>query len=556
MSEVGRPLQKLVLYTLLLALNIFPSAGIIPHSFPTQNLSSIYLLIIYTCLILYYSYRVAHPASLKAIMKILSCMPLFLILLRGIKYSVFMEIDMFARYTWYLYYVPMLFIPLLFFYTSLMVYTNEDKYISRKYYSISLLATVILILLVLTNDFHQQAFQFQPDFIYWNRDYTRGPIYFACVLWGVSLFLVSITILIIRCRVSSSKRNAWLILLPLGIGITLILLHNSSNIIKFNGKNIIEFPEIFCFMIIGILECCIGLGLIPTNERYRKLFRLSSIPARITDRFGNIIYKSDIASPLTKEQLFSTGNTRIDKHSVLYRMKIPGGFGFWQDDVTELDRLNVALAETKSKLSEESELIRLQNELKEKQAKIEQRTIVYNKIARHTRKQSLEIFRIAKEARQSSDKAFKDGCRNHILLLGAYIKRYANLMLLSDESKIIEVGEFAVSVSEILRYLNFCGIPAELINTAEGEIPANAVFTVFEAFRTLLEDNFYSISGIFVNFSVHDVIFFKLTLENIHASVSEAMREMLSSADVNIALEYEDNVTYVCFTLPSRGGLT
>lgn len=218
--------------------------------------------------------------------------------------------------------------------------------------------------------------------------------------------------------------------------------------------------------------------------------------------------------------------------------------------------MNVALAEIKSKLSEESELIRLQNELKEKQAKIEQRTIVYNKIARHTRKQSLEIFRIAKEARQSSDKAFKDGCRKHILLLGAYIKRYANLMLLSDESKIIEVGEFAVSVSEILRYLNFCGIPAELINTAEGEIPANAVFTVFEAFRTLLEDNFYSISGIFVNFSVHDVIFFKLTLENIHASVSEAMREMLSSADVNIALEYEDNVTYVCFTLPSRGGLT
>ena len=231
-------------------------------------------------------------------------------------------------------------------------------------------------------------------------------------------------------------------------------------------------------------------------------------------------------------------------------MKIPGGFGFWQDDVTELDRLNTELADARNRLSEEAELTRLKNELKENQAKIRQRTIVYDTIAERTKSQSVAISRIAKEARLSSDKAFREKSRKHILLLGAYIKRYANLMLLSEDSKVIEVGELSISVAEVLRYLNLFGIPAELLNTAEGSVPADVAFTVFETFKVLLEESFSSISGLFANFSGNENIVFKLTLENHQAYIPKFMEEKLSETGVRFTVEYEDNVTYIGFTFP------
>ncbi|MBQ9598866.1 MAG: Clp protease ClpP, partial [Clostridia bacterium] len=57
--------------------------------FPTRNLSTLYLLILSSCLIRYYSYRVSGSTYLSVMMKALSWMAFLLILLRGVKYSVF-----------------------------------------------------------------------------------------------------------------------------------------------------------------------------------------------------------------------------------------------------------------------------------------------------------------------------------------------------------------------------------------------------------------------------------------------------------------------------------
>lgn len=56
------------------------------------------------------------------------------------------------------------------------------------------------------------------------------------------------------------------------------------------------------------------------------------------------------------------------------------------------------MVDAKDRLSEEAELIRLQNELAQKQAVIEQRTLVYDTIAKRTQKQSQRIAELADEA--------------------------------------------------------------------------------------------------------------------------------------------------------------
>lgn len=552
MNELKKTLQRMALYYLLLAVNIIPNASIIPDSFPTRNVSAVYLLTLCVCLVLYYYHRVTPTGSLSFMMKGISWMALLLILFRGIKYSVFAEIDILDRHTWYLYYVPMLLIPLFLFYISLLVAPKKDFRIPKGW-RWTLAVTVVFIVLVLTNDLHQLVFVFKPQFENWDNDYTYGSLFYVIMFWRYALYIAAIVILIIKCRIVSARKYAWIILVPFAVGAVLNSLIVTGNIPRMNGSNILEFPEILISTVAIVLECCIQLGLIPTNTDYGKLFQKFSIAAQITDKSGNPVYSSYSAKPLTAEQFSMSEGSRIDEHTVLHKMKIPGGYGFWQDDMTEIDRLNDELEEAKEGLAQEAELIRLRNELKEKKIKTEQRTLVYDTIAKRTQRQSQLISRYAETARKSDDKALKETMRGRITLLGAYIKRYANIMLLSQESSVIEAGELGLSVSEVLRYLNFCGIPGEFFSNADCTVNAEAALAVFEAFETLLETNITGLKGAFVNLSGHDGVLFKLTLENLENLLTREAESGLFRVGVKYEIMQEDGVAYISFTLPKGG---
>ena len=553
MNEVKTVFKKMALYYFLLAINIIPCASVIPDAFPFRNISAIYLMGLGICLILYYSHRVVQSGALSVLMKSLSWMALLLILLRGVKYGVFARVDIIARHIWYMYYIPMLLLPLFLFYISLLVSPKDELRIPRGWLWVSAV-TVTFIVLVLTNDLHQLVFIFQPGFKNWDSDYSHGFLFYVLTVWQYALYLAAVMVLVIKCRVTSAKKNAWIIFIPFAIGITMCSLLITGKMPKINNTNIVEFPEALIFMVVIVLECCIQLGLIPTNTDYGKLFQKFSISAQITDDKGKPVYSSYSATALTKEQFETQNTTRIGEHTVLHKMSIPGGFGFWQDDLTELDRLNEELAQAKEDLAQEAELISLKNELKEKEIKVEQRTLVYDTIAKRTQRQSQAISQLAETARNTDDIEVKEKCRYQITLLGAYIKRYANLMLLSQENSVIQAGELGLSVSEFLRYLNFCGVPGEFFYSSDCTVNADMALAVFEAFETLIEINFSTLKGAFVNLSVQEgKLLFKLTLENAGEFLPPEMLGELGSLGVEGEENQEDDVAYICFTL-TKGG--
>ena len=545
MKEVKTTFRRMAFYYLLMAINIIPSANIIPDSFPTRNVSAIYLLALCVCLVLYYSHRLLKTKGLSVMMKALSWMALLLILLRGIKYSAFSEVGVLARHTWYFYYVPMLLIPMFLFYISLLISPKDKLKISRGWLWVAVL-TAVFIVSVMLNDLHQQVFVFREDFYNWDNDYSHGWLFYVITVWQYALYFSAVIILVIKCRISSSRKNAWIILIPFAIGFAFNGLLLTGKVPEINGAKIFEFPEALIFTVAIVLECCIQLGLIPTNTDYGKLFGKLSISAQITDKNGVCVYSSSSATPLTVAELELPSGARIGGHTALHRMEIPGGFGFWQDDMTELDRLNGELAETKENLEQEAELIRLRSELKEKETKTEQRTLVYDTIAKKTERYSQLISELAKTARLSDDIEVKEECRGRIILLGAYIKRYANLMLISQESGLVAAGELALSISEVLRYLNYCSIPGELLNSAECSVDANAALSVFESFATLLVMNISRLTGTFVNMSeLEDRLILKLTMENI--------TEQLIDFEYITEQQQEDGVAYISFALPKGG---
>lgn len=553
MTEVKKCIKSLAVCYLLLASTILPNTGIIPIQFPTYRFSAIYLLLLSVWLILRYYLLVAGRKSVKHTMMHISVMIFLLFFFRGLKYTVFGNVSALGRYCWYLYYVPMLVIPTLLFFAALYIYAGDAKRIKRIWGWVTVI-TAVFVLLVLTNDLHQQVFRFKPGFADWDGDYSYGIGFILIAAWQYLLYTAAVAVLVLRYSISGIKRWSWMILVPFVIGITSMVLLVTGNLPHINGHNIFELPEILCFMVAAVLECCMQLGLIPVNESYSKVFQISSLPVQITDEHGTPLYQSASAAGLSLEQFLLPDGARMEEHTILHRLSLPGGYGFWQEDVTELDCLKEDLEQVRERLAEETELIRLQNELKLKQESIEQRTLLYDEIARRTQPQSLAISDISSRAINTADTELRDKYRKRIAFLGSYIKRYANLMLLSAESATISVGELGLSFAEVLRYLNLYGIPGELMNTASGSIPAEKALAVFEAFETLIEHNLSDLKGCYVHLaSVPGRTVCKLTLEGITAECMGTITDSLTKVDIRTAFEYEDSVGYFTFPL-SKGG--
>ena len=113
---------------------------------------------------------------------------------------------------WYLYYLPMLFLPLLGVYIALSMGKPEDYRLSRRT-GMLLIVPAVLFLLVITNDLHQQVFAFKSGVpgLPLSGTYFHRPLYFVCLGWIVGCMAFSLVCLFV-CRAaegSGSCRLCW-----------------------------------------------------------------------------------------------------------------------------------------------------------------------------------------------------------------------------------------------------------------------------------------------------------------------------------------------------------
>ncbi len=80
---------------------------------------------------------------------------------RSAKYFIFWQPDA-VRYLWYLFYLPMLFVPMLALLIAMSL-GKPDEYKFPKGMSVQWIISGTLLLLVLTNDLHQFVFTFPKD---------------------------------------------------------------------------------------------------------------------------------------------------------------------------------------------------------------------------------------------------------------------------------------------------------------------------------------------------------------------------------------------------------
>ena len=101
--------------------------------------------------------RIIQP-QVRRYLTAVSALMVFWVTVRTIRFII-AEDPWVLRHLWYLYYLPMLFIPLLAVFVALSL-GKPERFRLPKWTNLLYIPTAVLFLLVLTNDLHQLAFVF------------------------------------------------------------------------------------------------------------------------------------------------------------------------------------------------------------------------------------------------------------------------------------------------------------------------------------------------------------------------------------------------------------
>lgn len=535
------------------ALCLFVLAGLLHMIKPTVSVvNTLFFLtstFIYLGLIICWSVYIVKRFISERIRSMLVSMAFFLliyILIRTIKYR-YISADSpgVIRFLWYFYYVPQVFAPLISFMTACAVGKPEDEKLS-KWWIPAFSAAGILALGILTNDFHQLAFRFGDNFVNSQSDYSYGFLFYAVTVWIYFFLLASIFMLWHKCRVASIKRSVWLPFIWLPIGTVFVILLAIEGIT--GVESIFELPEIHCFILAAMWESCIRIGLIPCNTAYIEYFSNSGLSAQIADRENHVIYRAEKAVNIAQEQMRQAlkSPVLIFENTVLHSNKVSGGNIFWTEDITVVNEMNRELKEIGERLSEESDLLRAENEIKEQKARIAEQNRLYDSIAVLLKPQLDEIAKLLE-----SDDDFQRKM-SLVCVLNCYVKRRANLALLADSCKYIDARELYLSIRESAEYMKLCSVSSYVHFSGDCAALSKHVLLAFDIWECWIESGLTTLTAAMADiFAEEGAILMKFTFDGLRALPScEKYRDRLEMMGGKSDITEEDGTVFVRVFIP------
>lgn len=407
------------------------------------------------------------------------------LILRIFKYRIVTDAVIPARYAVYAYWMPQLLIPALFCMTCIRVRRGDQE---RGDEALLLIPACLLALLVLTNDLYRLVYRPAVEltrFRVATGSYSLGPGFYLLYVWMVLASACGI-ILLLREAGRRVVRAVFSLLDMILLWLVLVLLC----ILVFERRNLpcpFHVPEIHIFCMLGFIELCIRNRLIPSNENYAGFFSLLDLPVLITDRALTPVYASSLPVEATREQLTASLSAPValngDKR--LSGMELRAGYAFWVEDESALHRERRRLAEAAELLSEENDLIAVENRLKEKQAQLEAQNRVYDRIAAAlypTQARVEALLAAAAPGTEDFQSALALCC-----VLNAYSKRKSNLLLLSEETLPKRNRELFLALQESASALKYCGVKAAAVGGEYSALPLSAVHALYDAFEAVLE---------------------------------------------------------------------
>ncbi len=488
--------------------------------------------------------RIIQKQTLMFLLGIVALI-VFWFMVRTIKFIYIEEGTNIERWFWYAYYIPMILIPLISLFISLSLGKLED-YRLPNWTKLIYIPTIVLIVFVLTNDFHQMVFMFPEGGLWTGKNFEYGIVYWIIFIWVTLAILASLVITIIKSRLPHNKKILWLPFIPYSAGFIYAVLYVMG--LPFLRVIAGDMTAIFCLIIIAIFESLIQSGLIRSNIHYEELFYGSDIRAQILNEDYQVCYETGF-TPVEADD-----NIRISS------IPISGGRIIWKEDISEMNGLIKELEEVNQRLSEENNLLIAELELKERKIKIDEKIRIYDNLTKKIEPQLKAI-----NGTLSEDGGDIDILRERLVqicVLGTYIKRRSNLFILREDNKIFSGKEIEHCLRESLEAMSMGEIDTSLKSNCKGDIEAKNAVLAYDLFEEIIEAVLLSITALFVNLNIaNGNIKMKLQIgsdkedqgeDKINAERFKSTNQLIESGGHIIVTEEDDSVA-ITIELPKAG---
>ena len=464
-------------------------------NYPSYVRAALYLL-----LFVLWGYSLDQRIIQKPVLHCLRLMDVLMLIwltLRTLKYEVVTDMTV-ARYLWYLYYLPIIFIPLLGVYIAIFLGKSENYQLSKKSWLLSLIPAA-LFLAVITNDLHQQVFVFEsgipgvPD----NKVFFHRPVYFVILVWVVGCVCFSIVQLLKKTRLPSIGKRR---MMPFVIS-CVMLLYGVLYLLGFQVVRDVfgDMNVMFCLFYAAIYESCIHCRMIQSNTGYVELYEATTLASCIADQNGHILLHSRTAGenmvcPQEGESIVCPDGMRISA------APIKDGFVIWGDNVQHLTELRARLDENKRKKENNKKKLKDAYLVQKQLYELTEKNHIYDELEEKHKKQTERIKELLEQCRNAKPPKMREHMKE-ILLLGTYIKRSANLYFLSQEYEKLPQQELRLTIDELVRAMNSCEVECGVVYLTTKPIASKEVERLFELLKTITEMTIRELHSLFISVS-------------------------------------------------------
>lgn len=441
----------------------------------------------YCAWVIYLEKHVVHKKMRRCLTGI-GCLMVFWFFIRTVKFHIFYE-PLGEHICWYLYYVPMILIPVLGLSAALFFVEKDEEKTVRKIIMLLIVAAV-LIVSVFTNDLHQLVFRFSKQPPFSDMDYSYGILFMVIQAWML-LCLTGMEIILIRKSRIPGKKQFWMPVIP-GI---LLLGWNIGNMFRLPFIKVIagDMTAVCCLLMAAIYQGCILCGLIQTNSRYFELFQTSGgLDAEITDYSFQRYYHSGDFPELTPElRAIIIDRSFVQEEGIrINHIPIRGGHLFWSEDISVLLDQYQDIREQQEELTTRNRLLQKTYQKEAERRKAEEQNRLLNMIQNQTAGQLELLSQLMDELERTESREQYDWILGKIVVVGTYLKRRKNLVLTqyTSDRNLLTMEDLRQSLAESCDSLKLCRIRAAYY-VEKGNVQLNAedILKCYDTFEWLVE---------------------------------------------------------------------
>lgn len=438
-----------------------------------MQLQITYTFLIIFCIWFLTLYNRIFDRKLKKYILLIGGLQIFWMVVRIIKSITSSTLN---NFMWYLYYVPMIFIPTLYYLSS--------KYITKKeenYKIIDVIISTLLVLLVITNDLHHLVFSSLEE----NGHYYHKIVYYIICIW-IFYQLIMSTITLVKKQIN--LKSYYKIILPfipiiLGLVYTMLYVRNIANIRSTNMSVVLGV-----LFFVG-LECMLNLKIIPNNLNYTKLYKKSNLEiAIISNDIENILKTSAnieipgvIIDDLKENQVRKKYNLEDD--IVYITKKINGGVVVLKKSFREINKLKNTSLQKNKELKTQKGILEKKQKVVQDLYEVEIRNQILDEVTNKIEKKKKEIEKMLTEMDSVDRKKL-----SIIKLWIGYCKRMSNLVISDYNMEKYNKEKINILIQELLQDASNLKVKGILINNDILECSSNIILKIYDSIFGIIEE--------------------------------------------------------------------